>query len=58
MIENCCVDVKTCVQNTKPELCCDHSARDIVLRAEAIQWANAGTPLITLHATEEVKHGA
>ena len=44
MVEHCCVDVKTCVQNTKPEFCCDHSAWDIVLRADAIQWANVVIP--------------
>ena len=32
--------MKTCVQNTTPELCCDHSVYDIVLRADEIQWAN------------------
>ena len=47
MIERYCVDVKTCVQNIKPELCCDHSAWDIVPRADAIQWANVVIPLNT-----------
>ena len=44
MIEHCCVEVKICVQNIKPKLCCDHSAWDIVLRADAIQWANVVIP--------------
>ena len=44
MIEHCCVEVKTCVQNTKPELCCDDNAWDIVLRADAIQLANVVIP--------------
>ena len=34
--ENMCPEqVKTCVQNTRPELCCHHSAWNIVLHADA-----------------------
>ena len=44
MIEHCCVEVETCVQNTKPELCCDHSACDITIRTDAIQWTHVVIP--------------
>ena len=37
MIEHCCVDVKTFVQNSKLELCCHHTAWDTVLHADATQ---------------------
>ena len=60
MIEHCCGEVKTCVQITKPELCCHHSAWDLVLRADATQTGKCCDPLehlITLHTTEEFKHG-
>ena len=60
---------ETCVQDrwrhvcrtrTRPELCCDHSPWGIVLHADATQmgkWCDPLEHLITLHATEEFKHG-
>ena len=53
-------EVKTCVQNTKPELCCHYSAWDIVLHADATQTGKCCDPLEhlkTLHTTEEFTHG-
>ena len=37
IIEHCCGEVKTCVQNTKPKLWCHHSASDTVLHPDATQ---------------------
>ena len=48
-------------QNSKPELCCDDSAWGIVLHTDATQTDKCCDPLehlITLHTTEEFKHGA
>ena len=55
MIKHSCVEVKTCVQNTKPELCCDHSAWDLVVRADAIQWANVLIPLDNITCSRRVQ---
>ena len=60
MIEHCWGEVKTCVQNTKPDLCCHHSAWHTALHADATQTGkccDVPKHLITLHTTEEFKCG-
>ena len=60
IIEHCCVEVKAYGQNTRLELWCPHSGWGIVLQADAAQIGKCCDPLehlITLHSTEDFKHG-
>ena len=61
IIEHCCVEMKACRQNVRPELCCHHNEWDIVLHhADATQMGKCCDSLehlITLQAPEEFKRG-